>query len=420
MKYYNNYMQSLAQNPHDTYMGLMQASINKQWDNTTQVITVLEQLGIGSDRFKPVEVRVDYSIEMGTSFKQDDDFKIFAFKDLQHSVAKGLMYKYDNDYWITVNTSELGTVAKDVSVRRCNNVMRWVNPANGAVNELPCAIEYVLESPKEQKDKDVIVANGHITVICQGNALTRNLAKNTRFIFNKECYRFTAFQKMLNEDTYNDDTADLLYLDMYLDMQEPDDDIANNIANANSYVYDIEVLQDVSEQIKGGKVQLFPTVTLNGKTVERKVAYEACICCNCCNCTVDENGLVTITGDVGEKAQVMTYIEGNKQVNQIIEIEIVAVAPDFSELIVSPIYNECRVKDSITFNVDLYTNGVKQTNAIDYTPTGVPSEAYRIVRAGNTFTLHALQISTKPLMLTFSEPITGASVTIPIKFKSLF
>lgn len=420
MKYYNNYMQSLAQNPHDTYMGLMQASIDKQWDNTTQVITVLEQLGIGQEKFKPVEVRVDYSIEMGTGFKQDDDFKIFAFRNLQHSVAKGLMYKYDNDYWITVNTSELGTVAKDVTVRRCNNVMRWINPANGAVNELPCAIEYVLESPKEQKDKDVIVANGHITVICQGNALTRNLAKNTRFIFNKECYRFTTFQKMLNEDTYNDDTADLLYLDMYLDMQEPDDDIANNIANANSYVYDIEVLQDVSEQIKGGKVQLFPTVTLNGKTVERKVAYEACDCCNCCNCTVDENGIVTITGDVGEKAQVMAYIEGNKQVNQIIEIEIVAVAPDFSELIISPIYNECRVRESITFEVDLYTNGVKQANMVDYTSTGVPSAAYKIVRTGNKFTLTALQISTQPLMFTFSEATTGASATIPIKFKSLF
>ena len=152
-------------------------------------------------------------IDMGTSYKQDDDFKLFAFRDLQHTVAKGLMYKYDNDFWITINTSELGTVTKDIHVRRCNNVMRWVDRTNGFINEIPCAIEYVLESPKEQKDKDVKVANGHISVICQGNEVTRNIPKNTRFIFNKEAYRFLAYQKMLNEDTFDDSTADLLYLD---------------------------------------------------------------------------------------------------------------------------------------------------------------------------------------------------------------
>ena len=126
MKYYNNYVQNLAQNPHDTYMGLEQASINDQWDNTTQVITVFEQDKVGSEQFHSIEVRVDTAIDMGTSYKQDDDFKLFAFRDLQHTVAKGLMYKYDNDFWITINTSELGTVTKDIHVRRCNNVMRWL------------------------------------------------------------------------------------------------------------------------------------------------------------------------------------------------------------------------------------------------------------------------------------------------------
>lgn len=421
MQYYNNYVQNLAQNPHDTYMGLEQASINDQWDNTTQVITVFEQDKVGSEQFHSIEVRVDTAIDMGTSYKQDDDFKLFAFRDLQHTVAKGLMYKYDNDFWITINTSELGTVTKDIHVRRCNNVMRWVDRTNGFINEIPCAIEYVLESPKEQKDKDVKVANGHISVICQGNEVTRNIPKNTRFIFNKEAYRFLAYQKMLNEDTFDDSTADLLYLDMYLDMIESEDDVANNIANAGAYVYEIEVEQSMSEQVKGGTVQLFPNVTLNGKTVEREVVYEICECgCDHSYCTVDENGLVTITGEAGEQAQLIVSLKGNPQVNQLVVIDIVESVSDNNELIVSPIYNKCRVKSSITFNVDLYTNGIKQDNVIGYTATGVPSNYYTLVRNGNTFTLSALKVSTAPLVLTFNDEATGTSVGLPITFEALF
>lgn len=421
MKYYNNYVQNLAQNPHDTYMGLEQASINDQWDNTTQVITVFEQDKVGSEQFHSIEVRVDTAIDMGTSYKQDDDFKLFAFRDLQHTVAKGLMYKYDNDFWIAINTSELGTVTKDIHVRRCNNVMRWVDRTNGFINEIPCAIEYVLESPKEQKDKDVKVANGHISVICQGNEVTRNIPKNTRFIFNKEAYRFLAYQKMLNEDTFDDSTADLLYLDMYLDMIEPEDDVANNIANAGAYVYEIEVEQSMSEQVKGGTVQLFPNVTLNGKTVEREVVYEVCECgCDHSYCTVDENGLVTITGEVGKQAQLIVSLKGNPQVNQLVVIDIVESISDNNELIVSPIYNKCRVKSSITFNVDLYTNGIKQDNVIGYAATGVPSNYYTLVRNGNTFTLSALKVSTTPLVLTFNDEATGTSVGLPIEFEALF
>lgn len=421
MKYYNNYIQTLATNPHDTYMELMQASINAQWDNTTQVVSVFEQEKIGSEIFNPLEVRVDYAIDMGTGFKQDDDFKVFAFQDLQHKVAKGLLYQYDNDFWITVNTSELGSITKDIVVRRCNNAMRWVDKTNGFINEIPCAIEYVLESPKEQKDKDVKVANGHITVICQGNEATRNLSKNTRFIFNKEPYRFLAFQKMLNEDTFDDNTASLLYLDMYLDMVEPDDDITNNIANYGSYVYEIEVEQSLYQQAKGGTVQLFPNVTLNGKTVERDVVYETCECgCDHSYCTVDENGLVTITGEVGEQAQLIVSLKGNPQVNQLVIIDIVEGIEDNNELIVSPIYNKCRVKSSITFSVNLYTNGAKQDNIISYTSTGVPNTHYDITREGNTFTLYAKQIATEPLIITFSDEATGKAIGLPIEFTSLF
>ena len=127
LKFFQSYMSSSwAKSPDEEYKDLLQATIDDQWDNTTQVYCVQEQDCIGSSCYHHIDVRVDYAIDMGTGFKQDDDFKIFAFKDINHKAQKGLLYQYDDDYWIVVNTNELGSTTSDVIVRRCNNVLRCV------------------------------------------------------------------------------------------------------------------------------------------------------------------------------------------------------------------------------------------------------------------------------------------------------
>ena len=37
LKYYNLYIYNLAQSPNDSYKDLAQATLNAQWDNTTQL-----------------------------------------------------------------------------------------------------------------------------------------------------------------------------------------------------------------------------------------------------------------------------------------------------------------------------------------------------------------------------------------------
>lgn len=400
--------------PDEAYREHMQALINAYWDNTTQVYTVYEQECLGSDKYIPIDVRITPAIGMGTSYKQDDDFKHFAFKDLDHFVNKGRMFQYEDDYWITINTSELGTVTKDITVRRCNNVMKWINPENGALLELPCAIEYVLESPTPLKDKDVIVANGHISVICQGNDDVRKIPKNKRFIFNDEPYKLVAVQKMLNDETRDNKSNNLFYLDMFLDMKQPDDDFECGVANAGQYDYEITLESPVSAQVKGFKGCVFANVTLNKSTVERDVEFIPNYACK-----VDNSGNYILTGDVGETAIIKAKIVGNDDLIAKVSIKIVESATEHREIVIQPIYETINQSQTIHFTAQIFQNGVPTNDAVIITESGAKKESYSLIQTGSDITILAHSIDAVPLTLTFS----GSGVkdkTINLKLKSMF
>ena len=278
--------------------------------------------------------------------------------------------------------------------------------------EYPCIIEYVLESPQQLKDKDVITANGHITVMCQGDDITRNLEKNTRFIFNKQPFKLVAYQNMLNEGVTDNMASDLLYLDMYLDMEEPDDDIENNIANRFLYDYTLE-LTAVPEQKTGFTGKVMPVVKLNGEIVDREVVFT---CCR--NAEVQDDGTFTLTGEAGEKAIIWGNIVGNKQLVAEVVINIVDEFDDTYELVIDQEFNTLRVGKSKTFDITLYKNGEAQEEVVDYTTTRLSDEYFSLVQDGNTFTLTALRISTTPLEIVFSAG--QVSTTMDIMFTSIF
>lgn len=415
LKFYQNYLNNMAKDPDSEYRGLMQASVDSQWDNTTQVLDcVQEQDGIGSNKYHYIDVHVDYAIEMGTGFKQDDDFKIFSFRDLAHKAPKGLMYQYDDDYWLVVNTGELGSVSNDVTIRRCNNMMRWVDKINGKVYEYPCIVEYVLESPQQLKDKEVITANGHITVMCQGDNITRYIPKNTRFIFNKQPFKLVAYQNMLNEGVKANLASNLLYLDMYLDMEEPDDDIENNIANKGLYQYTIEFEPSVESQVNGYVGRLIPVVKLNGAVVDRQVEY----CCNQ-NAKIDKNGVFTLTGQVGSVAKFECWIKGNEDIYGATEIKIVELADKYYEIVVEPNINTLRVGKQVTIGATLYEDGVALKDEVTCVASGLDGSFYGFAhKHENTWLLSARKISQTPLTLTFTS--NNIEKTIEIMLTSAF
>lgn len=419
----------LVKLPHDAYLSQLQALINERWENSTQTIfNVYQQADIGSDEWIEQPISIDTAIDIGTGFKKGDDFKVFSHKNISADMKLGIMFRTEEDYWICTNTNGYASPTNSCEVRRCNNVMKWVDPETGFVNQQWCAIDYELSSPRPSKDKDIVVADGHIFVLVQGNDLTRSIPKNQRFIFNGLAFKVSAYQTLLDEDniTFH---SNLLYIDMYADPLQPSDDVVNGIANATDYQYAIELQPDITEQIDGFTGQILSTVTCNGEVVEREIDWTG-------NdfVTVNEDGSYTLSGTIPpsddgeddggddepvEKIAVITAtLKGNPNVTASCSINIVDEVEDTVDIIIDPLFSEVRQSLPQSFSVYLYKNGVQQDDAVTCTTSGLTNKYFTLTQDGHNFVLTVEDISPTPLTLMFT--VDEYSETIDVLLKPFF
>ena len=395
----------LVKRPHDAYLSHLQALINERWENSTQTIfSVYQQADIGSDEWIEQPISIDTAIDIGTGFKKGDDFMVFSHKNISADMKLGIMFRTEEDYWICTNTNGYASPTNSCEVRRCNNVMKWVDPETGFVNQQWCAIDYELSSPRPSKDKDIVVADGHIFVLVQGNDLTRSIPKNQRFIFNGLAFKVSAYQTLLNKDdvTFH---SNLLYIDMYADPIQPSDDVVNGIANATDYQYNIELQPDVTEQIDGFEGQVVATVTCNDKVVNRDIVWTG-------NdfVTVDENGsyilhdaIQSLDNESVDKVAIITAtLAGNPNVTASCSINIVGSVVSDDDIVIDPLFSEVYQSMPQTFTVYLYKNGVKQDDVfVSCMVAGLTDDYFTLTQNGHNFTLMVKDISSTPLTLAF-------------------
>ena len=410
----------LVKKPHDAYLSHLQALINERWENSTQTIfSVYQQADIGSDEWIEQPISIDTAIDIGTGFKKGDDFKVFSHKNISADMKLGIMFRTEEDYWICTNTNGYASPTNSCEVRRCNNVMKWVDPETGFVNQQWCAIDYELSSPRPSKDKDIVVADGHIFVLVQGNDLTRSIPKNQRFIFNGLAFKVSAYQTLLNKDdvTFH---SNLLYIDMYADTIQPSDDLVNGVANATDYQYAIELQPDVTEQIDGFTGQILSTVTCNGEVVDREIDWTG-------NdfVTVNEDGSYILGGtippsnDVEDDGAVITAtLKGNPNVTASCSIKIVDEIEDTVDIIIDPLFSEVRQSLPQSFSVYLHKNGVQQDDAVTCTTNGLTNKYFTLTQDGHDFVLTVKDISPTPLTLMFT--VDEYSETIDVLLKPFF
>lgn len=419
----------LVKRPHDAYLSHLQALINERWENSTQTIfSVYQQADIGSDEWIEQPMSIDTAIDIGTGFKKGDDFKVFSHKNISADMKLGIMFRTEEDYWICTNTNGYASPTNSCEVRRCNNVMKWVDPETGFVNQQWCAIDYELSSPRPSKDKDIVVADGHIFVLVQGNDLTRSIPKNQRFIFNGLAFKVSAYQTLLNKDntTFH---SNLLYIDMYADPIQPSDDLVNGIANATDYQYAIELQPDITEQIDGFTGQILSTVTCNGEVVDREIDWTG-------NdfVTVNDDGSYILNGTIPpssdgeddggndepvEKIAVITAtLKGNPNVTASCSIKIVDEIEDTVDIIIDPLFSDVRQSLPQSFSVYLYKNGVQQDDAVTCTTSGLTNKYFTLTQDGHDFVLTVKDISPTPLTLMFT--VDEYSETIDVLLKPFF
>ena len=403
-------MRTLIDTPYNHYVNQIQALINDRWDNSTQNnFNVWQEKPFASGQYELVDVSIDTGVDIGTGYKKGEDFKIFSHKDISHEVQLGTMFKTDADYWICINTNAYASAINSCEVRRCNNILKWINPDNGYVYQQWCVIEYELSKPQPSKDKDVVVANGHISIIVQGNDLTRAIRKNQRFIFNGQPYKLAGFQTLL-DDHANQTVTNLIYMDMYLDLEKPSDDLYNMIANASDYVYTIDLHPDFTEQVSGFVGKMDATVYLNGDEVQRNIVWSGND-----KVSVDKYGNYTLTGEIGDIATITATIEGNPMAFDTQSIAIVESMDDNYEIVISPIISEVRLQQSQSFSVYLYNNGVQQSDDVSVAISGLDESYYTLTQNGNDFVLSARKVSSTPLTLTFTSNEISQDMNVSLR-----
>lgn len=335
--------------PNEKYRELQQAYINQEWDNTTSRYVVKEQIDFGSNIYNNIEVWIDYVVGLGSrGTTNGDDFKRLIFQSIDHEIKRGLYYQFDDNYWITYFTDAYNSIVKDCGVRRCNNVMRIIDPENGSIFSIPCVIDYDMTSPSQQVSSYIITPNNHATVMVQGNADTLRLFKlNTRYIFGGRPFKLLAYQNALIDESISPNPT-LLYLDLYLDELHANDSIENQLADNGVYQYSIEIDSASMELTTGTTGTLGASITLNGEEVNRKIIWASS---DTTVVTVDAEGNYKVIGTDGQSCQITATLQGNSNVTASIEIAVVSAESLQPKIILEPTFDRVRQYETVDFAV---------------------------------------------------------------------
>lgn len=384
--------------PNTQYRDLQQAFQNQQWDNTTALYTIEEQDEIGTFTFHRIEAWLAHVVGMtSTGTKEGRDFIKLLFRDIEHPCLRGLYYKLDNNYWIGDFTDPYDSVQKSMSIRRCNNYLRCIDPDNGSIFSIPCVIDYDMTSPSQQVSSYVITPNNCAHVMVQGNADTYRLFKtNTRFMLAGRPFKLLAYQNAMMYDIEHEHET-LLYFDLYLDVIHPEDDVENGLAYNGVYDYKITIDANDMELPIGSKGQLTASITLNGKEVSRDIAW---VSSNYDAIDIDENGNYEVLKkpEDNKPVNILAILKGNVNVSSGIFIGVSDSASSSSKIIVEPSFNVIRQYESIDFTV-----GVTNGSEIDYEAginVKIPNDSKNYLEleslGGNKYRLTCIRYSTEP------------------------
>lgn len=393
----------MTQKPNDHYRELQQAVQDAQWENTSAKTPekdgkVLEQDGIGLSTYHEVEAWVYPATEASvTAQRNSGDFIHFVFKDINHQITRGMYYQYNGNYWLVNDDSPYNGLPKDLSIRRCNNELRIIDPMNGALVVIPCCVDYDMGSPAEQISRYINTPNNHATVILQGNEETLRLcALNTRYMLDGRPFKLWAYQKSVH--TAKMGIATVVYLDMYLDEIHANDDKVNLIADNGTYDYSIRLNMKNFEGAPGTTAQLTYAVMLNGSEVGRKVEWEY----DDSVVSIDENCVMTLKSTIGATTRVKCTLKGNPDVYATCDVTIGETKEKWT-VSMNPEFKTLRQYESVDIELTPYRNGVAEDIAVDMSTRSDAVSIEKLDR--NKYRVTAQKIS-KMVLITLKNEST--------------
>lgn len=401
--YYKNYLQNIAQTPKEKYLSDANAFIDAQWENTYLLCDIEEESYLGSGIYNNVEAIkrtiTEYSVNV---IKDESDSRTLLFKSNNHDVERGRKYKFNDNEWLVYNPTNEEEVYSEVFVRRCNNHIKWFDSELNQIFQEPCSMGEELGSPTPKINKDIIVQNGRVVLMVQGNEKTRRIKKNQRFIIDGMPYRLVAYNNYM-DNSYIVDDANLLWFYCYADIEQTSDDIENNIANLYEYNYSINIINNQDKQISNYSDTLRADIMLNGEKTDKIVEWES-------NefATIDNYGNYTLTGNSGDVA-VFTAKFGRDIATT--QVEIVS-SIDNTFIKIEPMIYDIKDGGKVDIVANVYNNDTKLSDEV-FVTSGDTNYCTVTSNGNNSFTLTSLKSKTELITITF----TNGSIIKEIQIK---
>ncbi len=402
-----NYLDNIVQTPKEYYKGLVQATINDQWTNTTQLFTVKEQSALPfTDEYIEYEAWVNtISDNLINTSKVYSDFVRVLFQDIEHKQNyKGQYYKIALDgeheeYYICYD--RMGTLDQvaDFSCVRCNNVLTWIDEY-GKIITMPCYLGTDISSTNNLVGKDGIVPNTRLIILVQANDYTMSIVKNQRFMFQHS----TAFKVeevnnyMQEEGTDGQVTCVKIYVDYSALLPSDNKDL--NICDYYDVNYTLKIDQGNIEQTNGFIGKLTATVKDGDKVVDAPLKWSTS---DFDVLEIDGQGNYQVIGNVGSMGQITCSMADNELVYDTISVTVVEDYLPEKKIVVNPNdITSLKQGKIVNFTCGVYIEGEKQDEIVTCTPSGADVYAYTLAETLDGYKLTVRNYSDNDLVLTFS------------------
>ena len=354
--------------------------------------TIQEEATFASGSLSNVGVRITTATDPATNEKLGDDFKTILTNSTHAALTLGQKFYFDTNYWIVYNSASLKSLVNSAIVRRCNNVLRWIDD-NGMLHTEPCAIP-----PEIRQSNDTsgiinpVTPGGFIYIYAQANNISRKIKANQRFLFgntdNWIVYKVigNGVRNFLNDQTFDNNSCQLLELILERNyLNEDTDDLVNGVANYYSSAYSLSVIPTSITGNIGDTFQITPTLTRNGDPITKPISYSTSASPIA---TVSGSGLVTLI--TNGSCIITGCMTNNTSASAVIPVTVSASAISNYEVRVSPDLDYILEGETKTYDVRLYLDGVVQADTFTFiiNDANVPLDKYTLTSPnGNTFVL---------------------------------
>lgn len=366
-----------------------QYASNVLFENSLDIFTIQKETSFASGVYSDVKARITNAISNITSKSLGDDFKQIIHNPLSAlNVTIGDSYYFSDNYWLAIFSDAIKSVVSNGTVRRCNNMLKWVDD-NGVLYQSPCIIDYdILGSRNLTRQDDPVLPQGYTKIFTQLNSTTEKIEPGQRFLVGRPnrqvCWRVLGNGEMVSQglQTIDNESSRILTLTVEAyQYNEQTDDLINGIADAYKAVYSISLS---ASSISGNVGETYPlnaTLLCNSLPTSGSLTYTTS---SSPISTISSSGLLTLS--TAGSTIATTYMGGNPSISASTTVTVTASGTTTNEVRITPSDNVSILEgESQTFTSYLYTNGVQQADIFTFSlaNSNVPTNRYILSTLSN-------------------------------------